>query len=204
MGLNEAPLPGVYLPTTLTAQGNTPRRIIVRTAGDAASVLPALERAVRAVDLDVAVRAGVTLDEAMKRIFHAQPRFSLVILSAFAAIGLALVAVGVYGVMAYAVSRRAQEFAIRMALGATREDVTRTVLRAGLVLLGTGIVVGLALSQMTNRLVVSYVVMESAGVDALWTGLGAVAVIALVGLAACLIPARRVARMSPMAALRQD
>ena len=167
-------------------------------------VLPALERAVRAVDLDVAVRSGVTLDDALKRSFHAQPRFSLVILTAFAAIGLALVAVGVYGVMAYAVSRRAQEFAIRMALGATSEDVVRTVLRAGIVLLGAGIVIGLAASQMTNRLVVSYVVMESAGADVLWSGLGAVAVIALVGLAACLIPARRVSRMSPMAALRQD
>jgi ABC-type antimicrobial peptide transport system permease subunit len=140
----------------------------------------------------------------MKRSFHAQPRFSLVILTAFAAIGLALVAVGVYGVMAYAVSRRAQEFAIRMALGATREDVTRTVVRAGLVLLGAGIVIGLVASQMTNRLVVSYVALDSAGGDVLWSGLGAVAVIALVGLAACLIPARRVSRMSPMAALRQD
>ena len=130
-GPSEVPWPGVYLPTTLTAAGNTPRRIVVRTAGDAASVLPALERAVRAVDLDVAVRSGVTLDDALKRSFHAQPRFSLVILTAFAAIGLALVAVGVYGVMAYAVSRRAQEFAIRMALGATREDVVRTVVRAG-------------------------------------------------------------------------
>ena len=203
-GPSEVPWPGVYLPTTLTAAGNTPRRIVVRTAGDAASVLPALERAVRAVDLDVAVRSGVTLDDALKRSFHAQPRFSLVILTAFAAIGLALVAVGVYGVMAYAVSRRAQEFAIRMALGATSEDVVRTVVRAGIVLLGAGIVIGLAASQMTNRLVVSYVVMESADADVLWSGLGAVAVIALVGLAACLIPARRVSRMSPMAALRQD
>ena len=158
----------------------------------------------RAVNRDVAVRSGVTLDDALKRSFHAQPRFSLVILTAFAAIGLALVAVGVYGLMAYAVSRRAQEFAIRMALGATSEDVVRTVLRAGIVLLGAGIVIGLAASQMTNRLVVSYVVMESAGADVLWSGLGAVAVIALVGLAACLIPARRVSRMSPMAALRQD
>jgi predicted permease len=203
-GPSEPPWPGIYLPTTLTAGGNTPRRIVVRTSGDAASVLPVLERAVRAVDLDVAVRAGVTLDDAMKRSFHAQPRFSLVILTAFAAIGLALVAVGVYGVMAYAVSRRAQEFAIRMALGATREDVTRTVVRAGLVLLGAGIVIGLVASQMTNRLVVSYVALDSAGGDVLWSGLGAVAVIALVGLAACLIPARRVSRMSPMAALRQD
>ena len=203
-GPSEVPWPGVYLPTTLTAEGNTPRRIVVRTQGDAAAVLPALERAVRAVDRDVAVRSGLTLDEALKRNFHAQPRFSLVILTAFAAIGLALVAVGVYGVMAYAVSRRAQEFAIRMALGATREDVVRTVVRAGTVLLGAGIVIGLAVSQMTNRLVVSYVVMDSARADVLWSGLGAVAVIALVGLAACLIPARRVARMSPMAALRQD
>ena len=203
-GPSEVPWPGVYLPTTLTAPGNTPRRIVVRTAGDAASVLPALERAVRAVDLDVAVRSGVTLDEALKRSFHAQPRFSLVILTVFAATGLALVAVGVYGLMAYAVSRRAQEFAIRMALGATSQDVVQTVLRAGIVLLGAGIVIGLAASQMTNRLVVSYVVMESAGGDVLWSGLAAVAVITLVGLAACLIPARRVSRMSPMAALRQD
>jgi len=91
-----------------------------------------------------------------------------------------------------------------MALGATSEDVVRTVVRAGIVLLGSGIVIGLAASQMTNRLVVSYVVMESADGDVLWSGLGAVAVIALVGLAACVIPARRVLRMSPMAALRQD
>ena len=71
-------------------------------------------------------------------------------------------------------------------------------------LLGVGIVIGLAASQMTNRLVVSYVMVKSADADVLWSGLGAVAVIALVGLAACLIPARRVSRMSPMAALRQD
>jgi putative ABC transport system permease protein len=203
-GPAEAPWPGVYLPTTITAPGNTPRRIVVRTSGDAASVLPALERAVRAVDLDVAVRSGLTLEEALKRNFHAQPRFSLVILTAFAAIGLALVAVGVYGVMAYAVSRRAQEFAIRMALGATEDDVIRTVVRAGLVLLGAGIVIGLAASQVTNRMVVSYVVTTSADAGVSWPGLGAVVVIAGVGLAACLIPARRVSRMSPMAALRQD
>ena len=203
-GPNESPRPGVYLPTTSTIFGNTPRLLVVRTAGDAASVLPTLERAVREVDRDVAVRSGVTLDAALRRSFHAQPRFSLVILTAFAAIGLALVAVGVYGVMAYAVSRRAQEFAVRMALGATREAVLRTVVRTGIVLLGAGIVIGLAASQLTNRLVATYVMAKAGGVDVVWSGLGAVAVIALVGLAACLIPASRVLRMSPMAALRQE
>jgi putative ABC transport system permease protein len=203
-GPRQPPTPGVYLPTTVTAAGNAPRGIIVRAAGDAASVLPGLERAVRAVDLDVAVRNGFTLDEAVTRGLHAQPRFSLVILTIFAIVGLALVAVGVYGVMAYAVSRRAHEFAIRMALGATGHDVMRSVARAGVLLLAAGILLGVALSQVTNRLVVSYVVMQSATADTIWSGFGAVAVIAVVGLAACLIPARRVSRMSPMAALRQD
>jgi putative ABC transport system permease protein len=203
-GAREAPVPGLYLPTTITAVGNAPRGIIVRTSGDAASVVPALEQAVRAVDLDIAVRRGFVIDDNVKRFLHAPHRFSLVILTIFAAIGLALVAVGVYGVMAYAVSRRAQEFAIRMALGATGPDVMRSVVRAGLVLLVAGIVTGLAASQMTNRLVNSYVVMDSADAGAVWSGLGAVAVIGLVGMAACLIPARRVSRMSPMAALRRD
>jgi putative ABC transport system permease protein len=203
-GPNERPRPGVYLPTTVTIFGNTPRLLMVRTTGDAASVLPTLERAVRDVDRDVAVRSGVTLDASLRRNFHAQPRFSLVILTAFAAVGLALVAVGVYGVMAYAVSRRAQEFAIRMALGATRESVLRAVVRSGVVLLVAGIAIGLAASQVTNRLVATYVMATAGGADVLWAGLGAVAVITLVGLAACLIPASRVLRMSPMAALRQD
>jgi putative ABC transport system permease protein len=203
-GPNERPRPGVYLPTTLTVFGNAPRLLVVRTEGNAASVLPTLEREVGVVDRDVAVRSGVTLDASLRRNFHAQPRFSLVVLTAFAAIGLALVAVGVYGVMAYAVSQRAQEFAIRMALGATREAVLRTVVRTGVALLGAGIVIGMAASQLTNRLVATYVTTKAASADVLWSGLGAVAVVALVGLAACLIPASRVLRMSPMEALRQD
>ena len=74
------------------------------------------------------------------------------ILTVFAGVGLTLVAVGVYGVMAYAVSRREQEFAIRMALGATRYDVVRTVLRSGTALLGIGIIAGLGMSNISNRL----------------------------------------------------
>lgn len=198
----DVPWPGIYLPTTLTAAGNQPRMILVRTNGDPAAVVPGLERAVRAVDRDVAVRDGATVDDDMRRM-HAQPRFGLVILTAFATIGLLLVAVGVYGVMAYAVSRRSQEFAIRMALGATSEDVLRVVLRSGAALLGIGIVVGLAASTVTNRLVTNGVIGPSV-TDARMSGAVAVAVIVIVGLAACLIPALRASRTNPMAALRQD
>jgi putative ABC transport system permease protein len=114
-----------------------------------------------------------------------------------------LVAVGVYGVMAYAVSRRSQEFAIRMALGATEDSVVRAVVRSGALLLGAGVVIGLAASRVTNGLVLSNVVLGSSETDATLSVVAAVAVIAAIGLAACVIPARRASRISPMTALRQ-
>ena len=202
-GPGNVPLPGVYLPTTTTVLGNSARQILVRTRGDAGAVLPALERAIRAVDPNVPVRPASTVETDLRRIFLAQPRFSLAILTVFAGVGLTLVAVGVYGVMAYAVSRRAQEFAIRMALGASRQNVVRTIVRSGALLLGSGIVIGLLVSLVTNRLV-STLVIGTGDADATVSGVAAVAVIASVGLAACLIPARRASRTSPMAALRQD
>lgn len=167
-------------------------------------MVPALERAVRGVDLNVAVLTGSTLESALQRNFFAVPRFSLVILSIFAVVGLLLVAIGVYGVMAYAVSRRSQEFAIRMALGATGGDVIRSVLRAGGLLLAVGIVVGIAASRVTNAIVSSNVVVVSGETNPLVWGGPAVAVILIVGLAACLIPAWRASKTSPMQALRQD
>jgi ABC-type antimicrobial peptide transport system permease subunit len=177
--------------------------VLVRTTGDAATVVPALERAVRAADPNVPVRSGQTVEEDLQRGLLAQPRFSLVILTVFAIIGLLLVTVGVYGVMAYAVSQRRHEFAIRMALGATGGDVVRSVVRSGAVLLGAGIGIGLAASRVTNGLV-SSAVFGSSGADSMLSGAIVVAVIATVGLAACLLPARRASRTSPMAALRQD
>jgi predicted permease len=207
-GPNVDPWPGVYLPTTVTVAGNTPRRILVRTAGDAAAVVPALERAVRGVDPNMPVRSGDTLQAELQRGLLAQPRFSLVILTAFAVIGLLLVAVGVYGVMAYAVSQRRQEFAVRMALGATGADVVRSVVRPGAILLGVGIAIGLAASRLTNSLMsaglMSNGVFQSNDADAWLSSAIAVSVIATVGLVACLLPAQRASRTSPMAALRQD
>jgi putative ABC transport system permease protein len=200
-GPHEAPWPGVYLPTTLTATGTDPRGIVVRTTGEALAVLPTLVQAVRTIDQDMVVH-GSTLEDELQGIFYAQPRFGLVILTTFASVGVLLVAVGVYGVMAYAVSRRTQEFAIRMALGATQRDVLRAVVRSGAWLLGIGVVVGLAASQFTNR-VVSASSLNTQQVDFL-SGFSAIVVIALVGVAACLVPAWRASRTNPMQALRED
>jgi putative ABC transport system permease protein len=93
---------------------------------------------------------------------------------------------------------------IRMALGATEDSVVRGVVRSGAVLLGAGIVIGLAASRVTNGLVLSTVVPGSSDTDATLSVVAAVAVVAVIGLAACLIAARRASRISPMTALRQD
>ncbi len=202
-GPTEPAWPSLYLPTTLTALGNTPREIVVKTAGDPMLVVPALERAVRDMDPNVAVVDAYGLDNQWRTWFFAQPRFFLTILSTFATIGLLLVAVGVYGVMAYAVSRRAQEFAIRMALGATGNDVLQAVVRSGAVLLVVGVVVGLVMSRVTNRLISSFD-PSIVGTESTWSAVIAVLVIVVVGVVACLIPAARAARTNPMQALRAE
>jgi len=204
--INDGPLTvanlGIYLPAWLWAIGNQPYQILARTAGDPAPVAMAMGGALASLSRDVPIRQFGTVENDLKRFWLAQPRFSLFILTVFAAIGLLLVAVGVYGVTAYAVSRRAQEFAIRMALGATGQDVLRVVLKSGTWLLGMGIVAGLVASRLTNRLV-SSVVLNTEQVDVA-SGIAAVAVIVVVGVAACLIPALRASRTTPMAGLRQE
>ena len=109
-------------------------------------------------------------------------------------------ALGIYGVLAYKVSRQTREIAIRMALGGPRRHVLWFVLRLGLQLIAAGIVVGLAASPATNRLIVNQL-WNTSPYDPLTL---AVAVIVLVGLLACYGPAARALRVDPMAALRLD
>src|SRR6185369_5140257 len=118
---------------------------------------------------------------------YAQPRFLLAVLGVFAGVGLVLVAVGVYSVIAYTVSRQTHEIGIRMALGASRGDVVGMVLRMGLWLIGAGLAAGLAASFAVNRVLAS----ELFGVTAHdpLTFVGVAAVVVAVGIAACWIPA---------------
>lgn len=198
-GPRNAPDPELLVPSS-TIPGS--RFIVARTAPGVALSVDALRRQIWAVDRGVGLRDVVRLEDAVEQVFHAQPRFTLIILAAFAGTGLLLVSLGVYGVLAYTVSRQTQEIAVRMALGAGRNEVLGLVLRIGLKLVAAGVVAGLLASLATNRLIVNQL-WNTSPYDPL-TMLAAVMVIGVVAMSACYVPAARALRVDPMAALRVE
>jgi ABC-type antimicrobial peptide transport system permease subunit len=143
-----------------------------------------------------------SLKDYLKRFSYAEPRFSLILLAVFASIGLVLVGLGVYSLIAYTVSRQTREIGIRMSLGATRWHVLRMVLQMGLQLILLGAGAGLLLTFAVTR-VLAHQLWNISTHDPM-TLVGAVGIIGLVGLAACYVPARRATRVDPMVALRYE
>ena len=200
LGLENPVDPEAWIPYTLTGTGM--RGILVRTTGDPTSMINSVRREIWATDPSVAVAEPDTLQHFLNLFTFAQPRFGLQLVVIFALIGLVLVTIGVYSVMAYSISRQTHEFGIRIALGAARSDVLMTVLGKGLQLLLLGIAIGLAASFAVSRLLVSQLWGVSPH-DPLT--LAAVAsLLLLVGLMACWIPARRATRVNPSTALRYE
>jgi predicted permease len=199
-GIRDASSPEVVLPSTLW-RGSV-RTIVARTSTDPAVMLETIRREVKRLDRSVAVRNGGVLESEMRDVFHAQPRFVLLVLSAFAVTGLVLVAIGIYGVLAYTVSRQKREIAVRMALGADRGQVLGFVVGLGIRLVAGGVLTGAVASIGTNRLLVNQLWNTTAH-DPL-TFAFAIGVVILVGLAACYIPAARAVRVDPMATLRSE
>ncbi len=199
-GIQERPGPQVYLPCA--TMGRAVPIIVVRTSGDPGTSLNAIRGEIAIVDRQVALRQPGTLEAALQRFVYSQPRFTLIVLGVFAVTGTLLVALGVFSVMAYTVTRQTREIAVRMALGAGRGHVMRVVLGSGAQLLAVGVAVGVLGNFATSRLIASQL-LNTSPQDPL-TLTAAVSVIALVTLAACYIPARRAMRVDPMSALRQD
>jgi putative ABC transport system permease protein len=197
-GIQEPVRPEILVPYTVT--GAFARGILVRTAGNPVGLLNPVRREIWAVDKNVALTMTRTLDDFLSDFSYAQPRFLLAVLGVFAGVGLVLVAVGVYSVIAYTVSRQTQEIGIRMALGASRGDVIGMVLRMGLWLVGIGLAVGLAASLVANKVLAS----ELWGVSARdpLTFIAVALVVLAAGVAACWFPAQRATRVDPMIALR--
>jgi putative ABC transport system permease protein len=191
--------PVIYVPFWQSPQ---PRAsVAVRTAGDPERVTQSLAAAVNAVDSDLPI-AGVKTMEQLLSESLAYDRFGMVLYGSFAALALLLAAVGIYGVMAFAVAQRTHEFGVRMALGAASGQLLTLVLREGVLLALAGLSLGLGGAYLVGR------AMQTSlyGVSALDAGaFSAVAlVLLLAALLACYFPARRAARVDPMVALRDE
>jgi putative ABC transport system permease protein len=199
-GLQGPIMPEAFIPFSVT--GAFERGILVRTASAPLQLLNAARHEIWAVDRNIALTQVGSLTDFLKQNSYAEPRFSLVVLGVFAGVGLVLVALGVYSVIAYRVSRQTHDIGIRMALGATRTDVLRMVLGSGLRLIGAGIAVGVLASLAVTR-VLSRQRFGVAPYDAL-TLLSVVAVVVVAGLAACYFPARRAMCVDPLVALRSE
>ncbi len=165
-------------------------------------MLSGVRREIWALDRNVALTMTGSLEDYLKMFSYADPRFSFVLLGVFAAVGLALVAIGTYSVIAYTVSRQTHEIGIRMALGAGGGDVVRMVLRMGLRPLAGGVAVGLLATAGATRLIAGQLWGVSPH-DPVTLG-GVAALSAAAGLAACYFPARRATRVDPMVALRHE
>ena len=175
--------------------------LVARTTGDPLSVAGAAQNEVRAVDKDQPVTRVRTM-EAVVAGSVAQPRFRTLLLGSFAVIALLLAAVGIYGVISYAVMQRTQEIGIRIALGAQPRDVLRLVVRQGmapaLVGLGVGLIGAFALTRLLKDLL--FIVRPT---DPATFALVAL-LLASVALLACYLPARRATKVDPMVALRRE
>jgi putative ABC transport system permease protein len=200
-GLRQPSVPQAFMPYSVTGVG-TGRAIMVRSAVAPMSLLPGVRREVWAVDPSVAFDQTGTIDSYLQQYGYAEPEFGLIAMSAFAGIGLMLVIIGVFSVMAYSVSLQTHEIGVRMALGAQRSDILGMVLKKGAALIVAGVVIGLLASAALTRFLASQIWGISATDP--WT-FGAVAILILVvGLAACALPSRSATRVDPMVALRYE
>jgi predicted permease len=209
-GLPDKPAPpAFYIPlaTVLRVLGSRPRSAddywgvsaLVRTVGDPHALVPDFRAAVRGIDPQLPLTQVETLqDIAVARL--GTRRFATSLFGVFAGLALLLGAVGVYGVMSFSVTRRAPELGMRMALGATRGTVLRTVLGQGLRLTVPGVVIGLVAALLSAR-VLGTLLFEVSALDP-WSYVTVVAVLTLVSLAAAWLPARRATRVDPLTSMR--
>ena len=200
-GLGSASQPEFFVSLRQADGVNNQVFLIVRAAVDPRSILDDVRAHVVAIDPDQPVYAVQTLDESFAAQFSVQ-RFALVMLSAFAMLALALAAVGIYGVVSFAVVDRTREIGVRMALGAGRQEVTSLMVRKALIPLAIGLVIGLG-SSVGLSLAMTSVLYGTAGVDPITLAIVGLT-LASVAFTARYLPARRASGVDPVVALRTE
>ena len=199
MGLDTPAEPTVYWPHPELVMSEM--TVVVRTENDPLTLVSAVRNELQQMDPEQPMAAIATMDQLLSGSLS-RSRFTMLVLGVFAALALVLACVGIYGVIAYSVTQRIQEFGIRMALGANRHDVFRLVLGQGTRLTLLGIGLGIVAALIVTRLMATLLYGISA-TDPL-TFVAVALLLALVALAACYIPARRATRVDPIVALRYE
>ncbi|HXI92465.1 MAG TPA: ABC transporter permease [Blastocatellia bacterium] len=199
-GLQEEPQPTMYTPFLQNLWWRS-LYLSVRTEGDPLSVVTSAREAVWAIDRDLPVSQIKTMTQLMSESVAA-PRTYTLLLGLFGGVAMLLAAIGIYGVIAYAVTQRTREIGIRMALGAQTRDVVKMIVKEGMTLALVGVAIGLAASFALTRVLASLLYGVSA-TDSL-TFLVIALLLASVALLACYLPARRATKVDPMVALRYE
>jgi putative ABC transport system permease protein len=191
--------PQVWIPGPITTRLPI---LTIRTSPDPLTLTSALRGEVSAVDPEVPLVNPGRLEDFADQAFYTSPRFGFLLMTVFGGVGLLLMTVGVYGVLAYSTARKTHEIGIRLALGAERTDVLGMVIGSGLRVVAVGITLGLAVSLLLGRMIDTQLVAVTA-LDPL-TFAAAPALLVTIAAVACWIPARRAARVDPLVALRRE
>jgi|SRR5271157_95203 len=197
--LSSEPLPTVYYPFAQEPQGL--HMLAVRTSSDPTKMISDIRTVIQGLDVDVPVSDVMTMEERVSQSFGTS-RFLLFLLAVFAGVALILAAVGIYSAMSYSVARRTHEIGIRMALGAGRTEILKTVVKQGTLQTVAGVGLGWTASLAVTRILSSFLygitptdLATYVGVTVLLTGAAAFA---------CWLPARRASKLDPMVALRHE
>ena len=197
--LREQTLPFIYIP--LGQEYQSGMTLMVSAAGDPAALVASVRNEMRALNKDIPVFSVQTMEERIGGQLAAD-RMIAVLLSIFGGGALLLAAIGIYGVMGYAVARRTREIGIRVALGAERRDILRLILGQGLLLIAIGAGVGLVLALAATRVLQSLLFGVSATDPVTFAFV--LFVLVSVALLACYLPARRATKVDPLVALRYE
>jgi predicted permease len=193
--------PTWYLPYAQQTTAGFSLNLVARAGGDPKALVLALRETVRAVDEQQAVSPGSTMTEHVASILVTE-RFSAVLMTTLASVGLFLAACGLYGVIAYSASQRTGEIGLRMALGAGRRDVLTMVMRQGASMVAIGIISGAALARTLSVVLAGTLYGVNPNDPATFAAV--IIVLATVSAAACYLPALRATRIDPLVALRSE